>query len=222
MSARPEVWAVVPIKNTVDAKQRLADVLSAEHRRGLFIAMLTDVLTALAGATALAGIVAVTRDPHACELARRFGAEIASEPANYGHTAAVTRGGDYLRAKGHSAMLALPGDIPTLSSAEVDAMVGALDSTPGFAIAPSGDKFGSNGVAVSPTDLIEFAFGNDSFRPHLTRAKAAGVQPSILELPGFALDVDRPDDLATFAAQPSATLSYEYLRREELLGRLMS
>ena len=53
MSARPEVWAVVPIKNTVDAKQRLADVLSAEHRRGLFIAMLTDVLTALAGATAL-------------------------------------------------------------------------------------------------------------------------------------------------------------------------
>ena len=92
MSARPEVWAVVPIKNTVDAKQRLADVLSAEHRRGLFIAMLTDVLTALAGATALAGIVAVTRDPHACELARRFGAEIASEPANDGHTAAVTRG----------------------------------------------------------------------------------------------------------------------------------
>ena len=41
-----------------------------------------------------------------------------------------------------------------------------------------------------------------------------------LELPGFALDVDRPDDLTAFAAQPSATAAYEYLRREELLGRL--
>jgi 2-phospho-L-lactate/phosphoenolpyruvate guanylyltransferase len=220
MTTVPAVWAVLPVKNTVDAKQRLAGVLTAEHRRGLFVAMLTDVLGALAGAKSLAGIVVVTRDDEATALAHSFGAEVAGEPANDGHTAAVTRGAGYVSEQGRNAILALPGDIPTLKSAEVDTLITSLGSTPAFSIAPSSDKFGSNGIAVSPPGLIEFAFGDDSFRPHLTRARAAGVVPRVLELPGFALDVDRPDDLTAFAAQPSATTAYEYLRREELLGRL--
>jgi 2-phospho-L-lactate guanylyltransferase (CobY/MobA/RfbA family) len=41
------MWAVLPAKDFVDAKQRLAPVLTAAQRNALFRAMLEDVLTML-------------------------------------------------------------------------------------------------------------------------------------------------------------------------------
>ena len=60
------------------AKQRLAGLLVAGARRQLALAMLADVLQAIAGVPELAGIVAVTVDPDAatslCAPASRHGA----------------------------------------------------------------------------------------------------------------------------------------------------
>ena len=42
------VWAVVPVKELDQAKERLAAVLTPEGRRALMLAMLEDVLAALA------------------------------------------------------------------------------------------------------------------------------------------------------------------------------
>ncbi|MEM7405615.1 MAG: 2-phospho-L-lactate guanylyltransferase [Pseudomonadota bacterium] len=215
-----EVWALIPVKNTEGAKQRLSPVLSPDDRQGLFLAMLGDVLTALAGARRLDGTLVLTRDPTAAGMATAVGAEVASETSNDGHSAAVQRGAEHLRARGRDAMLALPADIPLLQSAEVDALIESLKPGPALSIAPSLDEFGSNGVLVSPPDLFEFAFGDDSFRPHLARARAAGADPAVLELPGFQLDVDRPDDLRRFASQKSDTRAYRYLLDRNLLGKL--
>ena len=213
-------WAVLPVKNIAHAKQRLAEVLSQHERSGLFTAMLHDVLNALRGAQQLAGIVLVTQDPQAERIASKYGAEIASERANDGHNAAVTRGGAYLLSRQRCAMLALPGDIPLLTSAEVDQLINSLAPAPALSIAPSDDEFGSNGVALSPPNLFEYAFGDDSFRPHLDLARASGADPQVLRLPGFALDIDRPADLQRFAATESDTHAYRYLRDNDLLGKL--
>src|ERR1700680_3207545 len=45
------IWAVVPVKELDRAKERLAPVLPPERRRALMLAMLEDVLTALAPTT---------------------------------------------------------------------------------------------------------------------------------------------------------------------------
>jgi 2-phospho-L-lactate/phosphoenolpyruvate guanylyltransferase len=215
-------WAVLPVKNIGNAKQRLAEVLPQSHRSALFAAMLRDVLSALRSAKLLAGTVMVTQDAQAQALAGEFGAEVALEPANDGHTAAVTRGGEYLLAHKRHAMLALPGDIPLLTGQEVDQLIESLRAAPALSIAPSADEFGSNGVLVAPPNLFAFAFGDDSFRPHLQRARAAGADAQILRMPGFALDVDQPEDLKRFASTESTTHAYQYLRDHELLGRLLN
>ena len=44
------IWAIVPVKNLARAKQRLAGLLDAVERQRLGLAMLEDVLKALAGA----------------------------------------------------------------------------------------------------------------------------------------------------------------------------
>ena len=67
------LWAVVPVKNLENAKQRLAGVLGAAERHDLFRAMLEDVLSALSSCRGLGGVLMVTRDAEAKALAQRYG-----------------------------------------------------------------------------------------------------------------------------------------------------
>ncbi|MGH6919962.1 MAG: 2-phospho-L-lactate guanylyltransferase, partial [Geminicoccaceae bacterium] len=94
------LWAVLPVKDLRHAKQRLAGVLDAAERQALFAAMLEDVLEALAASEGLAGILVVTRDVQARDLAARYGARVLVEPANRGHTAASTLGAATLAQEG--------------------------------------------------------------------------------------------------------------------------
>jgi 2-phospho-L-lactate guanylyltransferase (CobY/MobA/RfbA family) len=39
----------------------------------------------------------------------------------------------------------------------------------------------------------------------LRAAEACGIRPTVMRLPGIALDLDTPEDLAAFARLPSST-----------------
>jgi 2-phospho-L-lactate guanylyltransferase len=79
-----------------------------------------------------------------------------------------------------------------------------------------------NAVACSPPDLLPLRFGDDSYFPHLDRARALGIEPGIVQRPGLALDVDTPDDLRAFLATPSATRAYDYLIRSGIAHRMVA
>lgn len=199
------IWGVVPVKETGGAKQRLAPLLSLDQRQALALAMLEDVLAALAAAPGLAGIALVTLDPEAIALAKRYGAACWADGARDGHTGAVTAAGRRLVAAGAAGMLQLPGDIPLVTAAEIAQLLAAHRPAPSFTIAPSHDEMGSNAVLLSPPDAVPLRFGDDSFRPHLAAAKACGIAPTVLHLPGIALDIDNPADLLHFAQVGSRT-----------------
>ena len=80
------VWAVVPVKNPSDAKQRLGDALAAPERESLFRAMAADVFDALHGAARLDGVLVVTRDEAIAAAATALGFEVHEESANDGHS----------------------------------------------------------------------------------------------------------------------------------------
>ena len=102
-------------------------------------------------------------------------------------------------------MLTLPGDIPLVTAAEIAQLLAAHRPAPAFTIAPSHDEMGSNAVLLSPPDAVPLRFGDDSFVPHLAAAEACGIAPTVLHLPGIALDIDNPSDLAHFARLGSRT-----------------
>ena len=206
-----DVHAVVPVKDLGNAKQRLAGVLGQAERTALFLAMLEDVLDALSGATSLAGIVLVTRDEEAMALAGDYGAECLIESENRGHTAAVELAAGALARRCAGALLQVPGDVPRVTSEEIEEIIAAHASAPAVTIAPSRDYRGSNAVLCSPPDVFPFRFGDDSFHPHLEAARAIGIEPTVIERPGIGLDIDTPDDLETFLATPSCTRAYRLL-----------
>jgi 2-phospho-L-lactate guanylyltransferase len=199
------IWAVVPIKDTLSAKQRLAEAAPAAFRQELALAMAEDVLAALAEARGLAGIVVVTVDRRAAALAARYGAQTQAEGALDGHTGAVTAAGRRLAAEGAAGMLTVPGDIPLTTAAEIGQIVAAHPPAPSFTIVPAHDELGSNAILMSPPDAVPLRFGENSFFPHLAAAEARGIKPTVLRLPGIGFDIDNPVDLAHFSRLGSQT-----------------
>jgi len=197
----PGVWAVVPVKEQTGAKQRLSGFLPPDQRRALAAAMLEDVLDALAAAP-LAGILLVTLDPFATNLAQRIGARVLTDGARDGHTGAVNAGARLLIADGQRTMLTLPGDIPRITADEVSHLIAAHRAAPSFTISPAHDELGSNAILLSPPDSVKLRFGEDSYFPHLAAARAAGIEPTVVKLPGIGMDIDHPADLRTFLAMP--------------------
>lgn len=214
------MWAVVPVKDLANVKQRLAQVLPADERRGLFQAMLEDVLSVLTAVRALDGVLILTRDPDVGRIAAKYGCEIAGEPENRGQNAAVSHAAGHLRALGATGMIQCPGDIPLITVAEVEQVMASHEDSPAVTIVPARDGRGSNCVVCSPPDIMKFHFGNESFKPHLTEARERGIEPKTLLLPGIGLDVDTPDDLRAMLARDVPCRARDYALSERLDERL--
>ncbi|MSO77935.1 MAG: 2-phospho-L-lactate guanylyltransferase [Alphaproteobacteria bacterium] len=216
------MWAVVPVKDMTQAKQRLAPALPQTGRTALYQAMLEDVLAALKRARGLAGILVVSGDPAAAALATNYGARVLGEAANLGHTQAVLAGIELLRREGVAAMLTLPGDVPLVTAAEIEAVLAAHGPapamTPAMTIVPSRDEDGSNCIALSPVDAVPLRFGDSSFRSHLAAARARGIEPKVLRLAGIGLDIDTPADLEALIARSGDTLAHGWLARNRRGG----
>jgi len=196
-----QVWAAVPVKAFTGAKQRLAALLTPEQREVLAATMLEDVLAALAASQRLGGILVTTVEPRAAVLAQRYGARVVTDGALEGHTGAVMGMARALTAEGH-AMLTVPGDIPRLTAAEIDTVAASCGPAPSFTIVPAHDELGSNAVLCAPPHAVPLRFGDDSYFPHLAAARRSAIEPTILRLPGIALDIDHPADLRMFLRAP--------------------
>ena len=221
-------WALVPIRGLWTAKTRLGPDLDAAQRHDLVEVMLRRTLVATRDARAIRGTVVVTKDPDAAGMAKDHRAIGLVEHVP-GLNEAIVAARSLAVARGATAVLVLPADLPAISARAVDAIVaaagaaagagaggGAIGAAPGAGaggVAPPGDDAsrglvalvtdrhgrGSNALLLSPPGIIEPAFGPDSRAAHRAAAEAAGAR--WLELPGpLSLDVDTPADLLVAAA----------------------
>jgi len=62
-------------------------------------------------------------------------------------------------------------------------------------IAPDRHGSGTNALLLSPSGLIEYDFGVNSFQRHCQRARDVGARLEIVDLPTLGLDLDLPEDL---------------------------
>ena len=215
------IVAAVPVKDLVEAKQRLVRALDAPERRALARAMLGDVLRALGGA-GLDRVWVVTREPEVAALARAFGAEALAEAENRGHTAAVAAAQAEAARAGANAFLTIPGDVPCVTVAEIRTLLDTLPSPPAAVFAPSRSGLGTNGVLLAPPAVMPLTFGEPSFDNHLAAARALGVVPRVVHLAGLGLDVDDPDDLAALLTVGAHTESARLVAGWRVLERAAS
>ena len=189
--------AILPVKGFGAAKQRLADALGGGARRALAQAMFSDVLATLRRVSELDEIAVVTADRAADSTATGERVTVLHDSAQAGQSAATLIGIRHALATGYERVLLVPGDTPLLQPREVATL---LDGPSGLVIVADRHGTGTNALVLSPPDAIEPSFGPDSFARHVGAAEAAQVPHRVVEIPGLALDVDTPGDLAELAA----------------------
>ena len=204
---------LVPVKEMSTAKQRLASVLTQEQRTTLARTMLKDICAALAKVKPPPAIALVTNDAFATGLASHYGFQIIVDDDNFGESEAIAMATAEAEKRGAQFTMVLPGDIPLLRASEVEAVLAAMP-VEGSVLVPAADARGTNAVLRRPCALFPLRFGNDSFLPHHAAARATGKTSVVLDnadLPGIALDIDRPADLAQLLGFPMRTRTQKLL-----------
>lgn len=193
-------WALVPIRGLETSKTRLGGDLDAEERLELVTELLRRTLEATRDARHIDGTVVVTMDGDAAELARRHGAIGLVESAP-GLNEAIEAARSVAVARGATAVLVLPADLPAVSSQAVDAVVaeagaeGGEDGEEGLvALVTDRHAAGTNALVLSPPSVIQPAFGVRSRESHARAAANAGARFLELDSP-LSLDVDTSADL---------------------------
>src|SRR5260370_29024913 len=107
---------LVPVKNLVDAKQRLSSILSPQERFALARAMCEDVLQALSRWQSRSTVALVTSDSFARDLAAPFNFEVLADD-NSGEATAIGMATAVCRERGEARNLVAPAEIPFIAGA---------------------------------------------------------------------------------------------------------
>jgi len=189
------LWAIVPVKPLRRGKSRLAGALSEDERTDLNRSLLQNTLKTLSELKEVEEVLVISRDPHALTIARNYGARTVRENGQPGLNTALKRATVVAQVYATGAVLVLPADLPLVTGEDVLALIERAGEPPAVVIAPDRHGTGTNALLISPSGLIEYDFGENSFQRHCQRAKEAGARLEIVNIPSLGLDLDLPEDL---------------------------
>ncbi len=112
-------------------------------------------------------------------------------------------------------MLTLPGDIPLVTPGEITQLL-RHTARPPFTIAPSRDERGSNAILCRPPTPSRCALAR-TVSSRIWPRPGRGIGPRVLRLPGIALDIDTPEDLALLRGWPRGPAPAHAGRKYDLL-----
>jgi 2-phospho-L-lactate guanylyltransferase len=189
------LWAIVPVKPLRRGKSRLAGILSEDERTELNRSLLQNTLKTFADIREVEEVLVISRDPQALAIARQFGARTVREDGQPELNTALKRATVVAQVYATRGVLVLPADLPLVTREDVLTLIEHAGEPPSVVIAPDRHGTGTNALLISPTGLIEYDFGENSFERHCQQARTAGARLEIVNLPTLGLDLDLPEDL---------------------------
>ncbi len=188
--------ALVPVRSITGAKKRLATTLAATDRERLALSMLERMLAALGRAHSLERIFVVSADRLLLDHAAALGAKLIEEGRPRGLNAAVALAAGAIERQGATRLLTIPGDVPLIDTGEIDRLMATDPERHPVVLVPSAAGTGTNALLTSPPTVIRSRFEGSSLEAHQQACHEAGLPCLVMELAGFALDVDTAEDLA--------------------------
>lgn len=198
--------AVVPLRDGVSGKSRLAAVLDGESRRRLVRVLARHVVTTLLASDGVARVVVVTADPvFTRETLAGLEVEVLEQPAGRpGLNGALEHAREVLAARGSGPLLVAHADLPALTPEDVAALL--AEGAP-VVIATDRYRSGTNLLLLDPevsgafepseapgSGGFRFRFGVGSLAAHVVEAASHGLEATVVHRPGTAVDLDTADD----------------------------
>ena len=187
----------------------MSGLLSQAQREEFGRLLLEDVLATVVDAGLGGSCFVVSSDRAVLQLAGTYGARGVPEEGDSGVNAAVEAGA---RASGAETVLALPSDLPLLTSADVRAVIGLSHGGADVVMAPSVAFDGTNALLYPPASGLQLSYDQNSFWNHLASAATAGLSVGVSTRPGVMLDIDSPGDFRRLAASESESRAARFSR----------
>ena len=200
MMHNQKLAVVVPIKNIKYSKSRLSPTLHSEQRQNLAVEMLRHVLSIVAQENYVDKSYVITPDHVITNfVAENFpNVQVISSPADLNRAAAISS--QLLLKAGYSSMFFLLGDLPFLTTLELQTAIRSAQEH-AVVLLPDKRRKGTNGIILTPPNCMPTCFGENSLAAHIALARENKQDPYVLEIFGFAHDIDLPEDLALLRVQ---------------------
>lgn len=212
---------ILPIKDLKHAKQRLAGVLAPEERMAFMRAMMEDTFAAVRGVRRAERVFVVTNYAPAMRAAEEAEWEILREEGQVSESASVDAASRICAARGVTALLRLPLDLPLVRAKDIDELLELDLSAPAAVLVASRDGTGTNALLRSPPSLFPSHFGEGSFARHRAEAERAGARVILRRNPRLEMDVDDGGDLRALVQHDlSGTVTGRWLAASGVAERL--
>ncbi|MBA2724766.1 MAG: 2-phospho-L-lactate guanylyltransferase, partial [Actinobacteria bacterium] len=185
---------ILPVRQPRDAKKRLASSFSPMERQQIAEALVHDALALCRSAEFLEWWV-VSDSPEVRGTASGMGFKVV-EDSGEGLNAALARALIEVQAAGAESVTIVPADVPTAWRGDLEDLFDT-GATADIVVVPAGSDGGTNGLYISPPDLIEPRFGTGSLQAHIKEADLKGLRCAVLALPRLGLDLDTEADVMT-------------------------
>lgn len=197
-----KTFAVIPVKSLQNAKTRLASLLSPAERAELVQEMLHHVIDALHRSNRIEQIAVISQEPSQLSLPS-YVTIIPQTEAGLNNL--LEQGRSWAIANHADALLTIFADLPLVTPNDISRLVEMGEQQNSVTLAPDRHHCGTNALLSHPPAIAQFAFGPSSLESHIALAQAAGALVQLCDAPGFSLDIDTLDDLATLDARRHST-----------------
>ena len=164
--------------------------------------MLHEVLRTISNCNDVNQIVLVSKDESALKIGRQFNSvEIFDDESGVNN--AIDLADDYLSDKTFDCSIIFPQDIPTMTSSDIDTLLGFIKSMNSVIIVPSRQFNGTNALVRYPSGLKQTRYDMGSYTHQIDSARTKTKNISIALIRRMMLDIDDESDLAFMLKQNS-------------------
>ena len=192
--------AIIPVKTFSKAKTRLN--LQQDCKEEICSLMLQEVLRTVSDCKIVNQIILVTKDEDALKIGRQFNV-VGIFDDELGVNNAINLADEYLSDKNFDCSVIFPQDIPTMTSTDIETLLGFIKSTNSVIIVPSRQFNGTNALVRCPSGLIQTIYDLGSYTHQIDAARTRTNNISIALIRRMMLDIDDESDLAFMLKQNS-------------------
>ncbi|HOJ01824.1 MAG TPA: 2-phospho-L-lactate guanylyltransferase [Anaerolineaceae bacterium] len=192
------LWAIVPVKSLRRGKSRLASVLTDEERSTLNTDLLIRTLHCLKSIPKIDQVLVISYDPEVLARAREFDAMTVQEGKRTNLNNALRRATVAARAYNATKILVIPADLPYISKEGVEDFIAQEGTPPEIIISSDQRSNGTNALFVNPIGILEYNFGEWSFKKHIEQAERKRIHVKVANKESLTFDLDLPEDLEIY------------------------
>jgi len=192
------LWAIIPIKPLSRGKSRLSSVLSDQERENLNHNLLNRSINCLKQVQEIDQIIIISHDPAVLSLSREFGVKTLQENRNTNLNNALRKATQAAKAFNATKLLIIPADLPFMMPEDLISMIYKSKSAPEIIIAPDRKMYGTNALFINPTGILDYDFGQWSFKKHIEQAERKKISVVIYNNDRLGFDLDLPEDMAIY------------------------